>query len=105
METMLLTLVIFGFFYELQSLIEGKKVDNFVSVIYNILFIAFIVNCIFIKEWEMPVYILLIVLISAIGKFEYNQIKLEDYIWFARLDAIFCIGILLLTLNMIYKLI
>ena len=105
MEKMLITIIFFGIIYELQSLIEGKKVDNFVSIIYNILFIVFIVNSIFIKGWEMPIYFLLIALVSFISGSEYNKIKLEDYIWFARLDAFVCISLLLLTLNMVYKLI
>ena len=99
MEKLLFTVISLGLLHEIQSLIEGKKADGILSTIYSIFYLIFVTNCLFIDGWSLPGTFGGIILMSFIAECKYNGIKLHNQTWFARLDAIICIILLLLTIE------
>lgn len=99
MEKLLFTVITLGLLHEIQSLIEGKKADSLLSNIYSIMYLVFTTNCLFIDSWSLPSTFGGIILMSFLAEYKYNGIKLSNQTWFARLDAIICIILLLLTIK------
>lgn len=99
MEKLLFTVITLGLLHEIQSLIEGKKADSLLSTIYSVMYLVFTTNCLFIDSWSLPLTFGGIILMSFLAECKYNGIKLHKQTWFARLDAIICIILLVLTIK------